>query len=319
MNGLKVNVVLHIALLVLTGLVFWLTGTGLKLTNEFFIIYGLVFSFACFIALMPRYRRDPWLTLSIQGVFFFSVGAGCAGVTSLAALRAQAPLQDALLARLDHDLGFSVPAFLYFCSGHQNLNRVLYVLYENTGLAIILLLFTLSLSRDRIGLQRLVFVFSSTSMICALCNMFTPAVGAVSYYHIPNSVMRAFPSGAGVYFLNTFHRFHSGAANSVALDDLNGVVTFPSFHAAMAVMVAWGLRRVPYVRVCAVLFALLIFPASLLRGGHYVIDLVGGATVCLAAILLSGKLIGGSVPTSAGETLASVTATPQELQERSSC
>ncbi|MEW9275029.1 hypothetical protein [Gluconobacter oxydans] len=128
MNGLKVNVVLHIALLVLTGLVFWLTGTGLKLTNELFIIYGLVFSFACFIALMPRYRRDTWLTLSIQGVFFFSVGAGCAGVTSLAALRAQAPLQDALLARLDHDLGFSVPAFLYFCSGHQNLNRVLYVL-----------------------------------------------------------------------------------------------------------------------------------------------------------------------------------------------
>ena len=40
----------------------------------------------------------------------------------------------------------------------------------------------------------------------------------------------------------------TGTFRSIPLDNLEGLITFPSFHTAGAIMFIWALRKVPYVR-----------------------------------------------------------------------
>src|SRR5262249_48360851 len=74
---------------------------------------------------------------------------------------------------------------------------------------------------------------------------------------------------------------------SIPLDNLEGLITFPSFHTAGAIMFIWALRKVPYVRRPALALNAALLAATLIDGTHYFIDLVGGAVVAFAAIAAS--------------------------------
>lgn len=67
-----------------------------------------------------------------------------------------------------------------------------------------------------------------------------------------------------------------------------GVVTFPSFHALLALLAGWGLAPMRGVGPVAVLTAAGIVLATMATGWHYAADVLGGAAVCAAAIGISG-------------------------------
>jgi len=57
-------------------------------------------------------------------------------------------------------------------------------------------------------------------------------------------------------------------------NDLEGIITFPSFHVAGGLMVTWAFRR--YRRWCAALALLNIWliAATVMTGAHYVVDVL---------------------------------------------
>jgi membrane-associated phospholipid phosphatase len=79
----------------------------------------------------------------------------------------------------------------------------------------------------------------------------------------------------------------TGTFRSIPLDNLEGLITFPSFHTAGAIMFIWALRKVPYVRWPAIALNAALIAATPIDGAHYFIDLVGGAVVAFAAIAMS--------------------------------
>jgi membrane-associated phospholipid phosphatase len=79
----------------------------------------------------------------------------------------------------------------------------------------------------------------------------------------------------------------AGTFRSIPLDNLEGLITFPSFHTAGAIMFIWALRKVPYVRWPAIALNAALIAATPIDGAHYFIDLVGGAVVAFAAIAMS--------------------------------
>ena len=52
-------------------------------------------------------------------------------------------------------------------------------------------------------------------------------------------------------------------------------MTFPSFHAASAVLYGWALWPVRWMRPIAVLANVAMFASTPIDGGHYFIDLLG--------------------------------------------
>ena len=82
-------------------------------------------------------------------------------------------------------------------------------------------------------------------------------------------------------------RLRPGTLHSVKLDNLEGLITFPSFHTTGALMFIWAFRSVPFLRGPAVALNISLILATPIDGAHYFIDLVGGATVAFAAIATS--------------------------------
>ena len=66
------------------------------------------------------------------------------------------------------------------------------------------------------------------------------------------------------------------AVSTIDFDKMTGVVTFPSFHGAIAFMTAFALRGVPRLASFAWAWSALVNISAIPMGGHYGTDLVVG-------------------------------------------
>lgn len=79
----------------------------------------------------------------------------------------------------------------------------------------------------------------------------------------------------------------AGTVRHVDLSHMTGIVSFPSYHAALPLILCWGLYPIARLRVPAALWAGLTIAATPLFGGHYVADVLAGlllATLGLVAV-----------------------------------
>ena len=109
--------------------------------------------------------------------------------------------------------------------------------------------------------------------IMVVVSTFTPAIGKVGQL------------GSG--YVDAIHAIRSGAWRVFTYARAEGIVTFPSYHAALAIIFVYISTR-PDLRVVAIPFALLNFLMLLSIppiGGHYLVDLLGGAAVALVSIM----------------------------------
>ncbi|MGI9368651.1 MAG: phosphatase PAP2 family protein, partial [Ruegeria sp.] len=68
-----------------------------------------------------------------------------------------------------------------------------------------------------------------------------------------------------------------------------GTIAFPSFHTVMAVLVVWYLRGTSLF-LPALLINVMMAPAILVHGGHYLTDMVGGVATFAVSAWLAGFL-----------------------------
>lgn len=111
---------------------------------------------------------------------------------------------------------------------------------------------------------------------------FFPALGSTVYHGIENT--GGLPSGAGNFHLATVGYFRNDASAIFDLSKVDGIVTFPSFHMVMALLIPFALRGTRFMFWIAVLWAFLVTLSTIAIGGHYVIDLLGGAVAWAAAV-----------------------------------
>ena len=67
---------------------------------------------------------------------------------------------------------------------------------------------------------------------------------------------------------------------------LHGLITFPSYHAAMAVLLSWVYRgQVGMFTIACLLNAAMLLSVPV-HGGHYLVDVISGCAVAAIAIFL---------------------------------
>jgi len=82
----------------------------------------------------------------------------------------------------------------------------------------------------------------------------------------------------------------SGATRVVQLGDLEGLITFPSFHAASALLFTWAAWPFRRLRWWIVGLNVLLVASTPIDGAHYAIDLVAGIAVAGLSIAATQKL-----------------------------
>ena len=205
--------------------------------------------------------------------------AGLAGgMLSLAALRFHLPLADGSLLQLDKALGVDTPRLVEWLLGQTAWPPMITMSYNYTVPVICLSLVTQSLAGRRVEVWRAALCFIGGLFTVCVISILTPAKGLGTW--LTSDVLAQLPTGAARYFWPSFDQFYSANADPVlTLAAIDGVVSFPSFHTVMGLITVALWRHSPVAFGLATAWFLQMMIGTIPLGGHYFVDLLGGAAV----------------------------------------
>jgi len=262
-------------------------------TRAVSLMVGFPAFFYAIHSVYKTWRPDRRLSLlaGSQAVLF---GASCAGATlANVGLRLRMPLQDDLLAAIDKALGINTAEIVLWFSRLPDVAELLRIFYLSTVPAVFFCAIFFSLKRDGRKVWELTLGYSGGLFLCSAISSLVPAKAIFFHAGFTSQEVAGLPAGAGLYHMGAFSYFRDGSNLVVDIDRFDGVVTFPSFHTMMALVVAFAFRDYSRTSVVAYLWALLVIVSTIPIGGHYVVDLIAGtglwAVIVLSALAWSRK------------------------------
>lgn len=241
-------------------------------------------------------RPRPHIALICASLGSVLLNALRAAFLALIGLRRHAPLLDSTLAQADEFIGFNAPAIIKFCSFHPKFSNFLRIFYISCPLFPLVIIIYFSIRKNTKKLWQSCFIFGAGAITCALFNSFAPAEATVQFYHIPLSIIQKLPQGSGTFFHDAFRSYYDRKMDHIGLSNMEGVVTFPSFHAVMAIFVFYFLKDIYFIKYLAFLYCLIVLFLTIPIGGHYSIDIWGGRNRLLYSGFFSTKIRTNDIP-----------------------
>lgn len=263
-------------LLFLTIDAIWSSTLGIN-----FIDYGRILAATSGLLLVGSYyglsgRSERLAEMGYYGALWISFSATGAVLTYLSAYM-RTPLYDVAFAEIDAAIGFSWPIWFEMGSTNAVIDVILGMAYHSLIFQILgsIIFFAHTKRTDR---NKELFWAAAISLVITSAIAYAyPAVGA--FYHFKIEVQRA------VHLQHVFELI-AGTQPIYSFRDMQGIVTFPSYHAALAVIfihVYRGFRRAFPLAVALNTLMLISTPAN---GGHYLIDVIAGCAVAAVSVLL---------------------------------
>ena len=195
----------------------------------------------------------------------------------LAAMCGQ-PLVDPKLSVFDSILGLDWSGYNSWASRHGSINQLLESAYDSFLPQVVLLNVWLVWKYRFNAAWQLLLISVITCLACILLSAFWPAAGAFSYYTIATKAP----------YLVEFRNAHAGAMTIIGKTPVAGIITFPSFHAAMAIIYIHAARGMEEISAIFLVLNLAMLAAVPLVGGHYFADVIAGIILALAVIFVVG-------------------------------
>jgi membrane-associated phospholipid phosphatase len=112
-----------------------------------------------------------------------------------------------------------------------------------------------------------------------------PALGWFGYLRIDPA---AFPN---LTFMASFvphlEELHSGTLQAIPIDDIRGIISFPSYHAAAAALAVWALWPIHLTRLPLLILNVVMIASTPIEGTHYAVDVIGGLAVSALSVLIA--------------------------------
>jgi hypothetical protein len=185
---------------------------------------------------------------------------------------------DPWLAAADARLGVYVPALALWTTGHAVAATVMKIAYLSHVPQFGLAVFGLGVLRERDMLWEFAFHFHVCLAIALLALIIWPAVCPPAYYGFQ-------PVIDMTHLIEQIKGFHDGTSRVVRFDEVEGLVSFPSFHVAGGLLVTWAFRRHPRIWVPLVALNIGNVAATFMLGIHYVIDVIGSLPLMAISLL----------------------------------
>lgn len=240
--------------------------------SRLLLALGLTGGIALFYQLSGRSARLArlaqwtllWAVFTTAGTVLIYVAAACGG-----------PSHDAELAAIDAALGFDWSAWFNLLAPHRDLRFVLWLGYVSLLPQILISVIYFSLrDLDELNYELLLNNIVSLLITTAIFLLF-PALGPQETGGQPG--------------LPALLALRGGGPWSFDISQLQGLISFPSYHMVLAVLLTYAHRRSPLLIPIATVNIVMVFSIPTC-GPHYLIDLVAGAGVAILAITASAAL-----------------------------
>jgi hypothetical protein len=200
------------------------------------------------------------------------------------AASANLPMQDVALNALDRALGFDWMAYFNFIYHHHPLLVVAVWTYSMIGCPVFAVPIVLGWTGRYLRLQTFTLAFGIALAVTTVIFVFVPAMGTYHLFDfLPNPDVFT-PSGY-LDQLRDLPSVRNGSLRHLSIVNLSGIITFPSFHAAAAVIYLWALWPVRWIGPIALVLNLMMLLATPVVGGHYFVDIFAGIAIAAASIM----------------------------------
>lgn len=252
--------------------VLWLWWSGMTVAwqgvAQLLGAVGLLLGIAWFYRVTGRSDSLHYMAETAAQFLVFSASGA---VLSYLVATTSVPLMDPLLVRADAAFGFQWAGWIDWIR-HHPLTHVTLVLAYMAELPLILfcLLYLAALQNA----EEFLWLYLLTGLITVLISGVVPALG-----HFPHS-----RAAAQVLALR------AGTLTQIPLPRVEGLISFPSFHTCLALVIAYAMRatRVRWIMGCLAGMILLSIPSE---GGHYLVDLLGGIGVTGVAVAITAGIL----------------------------
>lgn len=193
------------------------------------------------------------------------------------------PLMDVYLAAGDAALGFDWVAYVGRLNEHPWMVSVLSYAYFSLKVQFLLLPAILALTARSGRLKEFAAHFGLAGGLTCLIMMAVPAAGTMDFYHPSPDLLSSFGPDASARHLEQLHALRM--LKPFLIQYPEGLVTFPSFHSALAAIFVYSVRGIRYVAPPVYLLNAMLILAALPEGGHYLVDILAGFAVAAVSIL----------------------------------
>jgi PAP2 superfamily len=196
------------------------------------------------------------------------------------------PMADDMLMFWDRSLGFDWLAYSKFSTSNATVTSLLFFAYNQltfSGLAFVAAsLVVLNLRQRSIEAIYLVVV---TALICITSAAFFPAKATMALLGDAELLSRL-QIGTGVLHVEQLMALRGNGPIFMTPDNMQGLVSFPSFHTCMALIIAWCSRGRWYTHFIGLAVGAAIIIGTPIFGGHYLVDVLGGAFIFALALAI---------------------------------
>jgi PAP2 superfamily len=225
-------------------------------------------------AVRPDLRLSSALGCSAQIMAFSAVGAPL----SYLAASAGFPLYDQAFDAADKALGFDWMTLLGWLNAHATLIVIFRAIYLSLTVQATLIVLSLAFAGQLAWLRIFVFAFICAAIVTIAMSCVLPAQGVWSYYDLgANHPSYAMPVSHASW--PVFHGLRDGTYRQLVAEGAEGIITFPSLHAALAVIlcvVAWPNR---WLRWLIIPTNVVMLAATPIEGSPYIVDVIAGIAI----------------------------------------
>jgi membrane-associated phospholipid phosphatase len=303
MTAFRVLLLIILATLALLELAWQQIGRFSVDTRLYSLIMILVLGFMAGAFFYDRVRKDPCVSSLLFGLGFITATATSLNIINYFGLSIMGLRIDDLLAAMDRAMGVSWPALMAFAADHPRMNMVLLFAYELSVWQVTALLILLGW-KDRVGtIEQLCFALIIGGLLTVGIWILYPSFGAITVYGLPKPIADKLLISLNLEYANSLLQLQAHGPGFISPATVKGLVGFPSFHTAQAIIAAWYARKLGVLFYPFLVFNILVIVSTPIQGGHHVVDVIGGFAVAVFAIWLStavARRLMGSKPETGG-------------------
>ncbi|MBB4255944.1 phosphatase PAP2 family protein [Rhizobium sp. BK008] len=213
-------------------------------------------------------------------------------ISTYVAFALKMPLQDQQLLQLDRVLGIDWLSLISFFDAHPLLAKSLMLAYQAFHYQLLFLPVVLSLCGDRARAYQMVATYGLVCVIASVITIWYPALGTYTDFSLRPGDLKNINGMLGVEYVPQIMAVRENPDFVLRLEHASGIISFPSVHAAVAVLCSWGAWTVRWIKLPIILLNTLMLLSAITEGGHYVVDLIAGIGVAgfsIASVLFISR------------------------------
>jgi hypothetical protein len=239
--------------------------------------------------LYRRWRPNPKFVVMVRETAWLLAFSAAAAVLSNLVVTFDLPAIDAQLAAWDRALGFDWPAYYAYVVARPVLGLAFAFLYFAALPFIAFGVIALAVMERTDRASEMVLAAMIGALIAILVSGLFPSSGALAYFR-PDAALALHHPIVDLDYKQAFFDLRSGAWTGFSLDDIRGLIAFPSYHAVLNMIIVLAFRGLWRFFWPLLVLNLAMLATAPVEGGHHLVDVIGGVAVAVVATALASRL-----------------------------